>query len=1197
MQFSNYLPAVIACTVGKFKNCLKTIAGRQTLRIMKLTAILLTIAFLHVKADGLSQTVTISGKNILLEKVFTTIKQQTGYIFFYTTDIIGDAPKVSLHVKNASVEDVLKLALKNQQLSYHIENKTIIISKKAAEDNKQQNGHENAAPPVEVKGKVLNHKGEPLAGANVKVKGTVIGGITNAEGVFELRGVEENATLEISYLGFENLIVKLNGQTTISVQLKLVESELAAVSVSVYTGYQQIPKDRATGSFVQIDNKLLNRGTSLDVLGRLEGVASGLAFYRNSKTEQPTINIRGRSTIFAEVQPLIVLDNFPYDGDIANINPNTIESITILRDAAAASIYGVRSANGVIVITTKKGNTNQAPIVHFNTNVTMEAKPDLDYFPLMSSDDFIEAEKIFFSKGWYSTSENSANKFPLTPVTELLIKKRDGLIPAAEADQQIEDLKQHNVTDEFDKYFLRNRVVLQNSLSVSGGGNNSRYFMSLSYDKDQSSYVKNSFNRYSINASYSFTPFKDLDINTALLYTNMKLANNNPGLNDLISLSGRKYYPYAQLADENGYALPVNYGFQATYKKLKESQGFLDWQYRPVDELNLADNTAQQNYNKVNIELRKTFSSSFNIELKYQYEKQLRKDKDLKSQETYFTRDLINKYYNPAATIKYIVPLGGILDQTLSELEGHTGRAQVNFNHKWQQNRVNMIGGFEVKQIEKQSNQSRLYGYDDEIIVSQPVDFVTKFPTNPASTALAIPYPRTVLSKLDRYLSYYANGSYTYNDRYVFSASGRFDNTNYFGIKTSQRIVPLWSMGVKWNVSNEEFFPTGLFDQLALRATYGYNGNINKGQTAYTTVRYATMGFTGATGATLVNPPNPELRWEKTNMLNAGVVFSLKKNVLSGTIEYFSKKGKDIIGDAVMDPTTGLTSFRGNMANIKGQGVDIQLTGKIVSNQFSWNSTVLFSHATDKVTNYTRVFSAGAIIQQGSGDIAGFMTPYNGYPVLGIYSFAWGGLDPTNGEPLGILDDAKTNIYSDIVNKTPLAGLIYNGPVNPTTIGAFRNDFHWNDFSVSVNITYKSGHFFRRPSTNYGQLVNWWAGNKDFATRWQKPGDEAITNVPSIPGQYPTAGIARDVFYSLSEILVEKADHIRLQDIVISYDFNKVTWGRLLCQKAHIYCNINNIGILWRANKSGIDPDAIPNTDATLLPKPRNITLGATIDF
>jgi TonB-linked SusC/RagA family outer membrane protein len=1190
MHFRNYLRTVISYTAANTKNC------KQTLRVMKLTAIILTITFLHVQAAGLSQTVTFSGNNILLEKVFTVIKQQTGYTFLYTADVIKGAKKVSLHVKDAALDEVLTLALKDQPLGYHIANNTVIISRKK---EPVENKPSVAEPPGEVKGKVLNHKGEPLAGANVKVKGTAIGGVTNAEGFFELRGVQENATIEISYLGFETQVLKLSsGQTSVSVQLKLVESELAAVSVSVYTGYQQIPKERATGSFVQVDNKLLNRGASYDVLGRLEGVASGLAFYRNSKTEQPTLNIRGRSTIYAEVQPLIVLDNFPYDGDITNINPNTIESITILRDAAAASIYGVRSANGVIVITTKKGNTNTPPQMHFNSNVTIGARPDLNYFPLMSPEDFIEAEKTIFSKGWYTASENSANKFPLTPVVELLIKKRNGTMSAAEADQQIEALKQHNLTDEFDKYFFRSRVLLQNSLSVSGGGNNSRYFLTLSYDKDQSSFVNNDFNRYSINASHSFTPFKNIDINTALLYTNMKFNNNNPGINEMVSLTGRKYYPYAQLMDENGYALPVNYGYQATYKALKESQGFLDWQYRPVDELNLADNTSRQYYNKVNIELRKTFSSHFNIELKYQYEKQLRKDDNWRSQETYFTRDLINKYYNPAVTNKYPVPLGGILDQTSAELEGHTGRAQLNFNQKWQQHRVNAIGGFEVKQLEQSSNQSRIYGYNDETITSQVVDYVTKFPTNPTgTTSIVIPYPREVKGTIDRYLSYYANASYTYNDRYVFSASGRFDNTNYFGIKSNQRIVPLWSMGVKWNLNREDFFKSDLFDQLAVKATYGYNGNINKGQTAYTTVRYAQVAYTTATGATVVNPPNPELRWERSNMFNAGIAFSLKKNVLSGTIEYFSKKGKDIIGDAVMDPTTGLTSFRGNMANIKGQGVDVQLTGKVIINKFSWNPTVLFSHATDKVSNYTRTFHPVTIVQQGSGDVNNGMTPYNGYPVLGMYSYAWGGLDPITGDPLGILNDLKSNKHSDILANSTHADLIYNGPVNPPVIGAFRNDFYWNSLSLSVNITYKFGHFFRRPSVDYGQFVNGWAANKDFVNRWQKPGDEAITNVPSIPVQNPTTGTARDLFYTLSDVLVQKGDHIRLQDIVISYDFDKAKWGRLRCQNLHVYCNINNVGILWRANKYGIDPDAVPNTYAQLLPQPRTVTLGAKVDF
>jgi TonB-dependent starch-binding outer membrane protein SusC len=1204
MQFSNYLLTVISYnTGGKAITCLKPIVGRQTLRIMKLTAILLTLAFLHVRADGLSQTVTFSGKNIMLEKVFTVIKQQTGYMFFYTADVIGEAKKVSLRVKGATVEEVLNLALKGQPLSYHIENKTIIISKgKEAVENKQQSNNVIAPPPVEIKGKVLNHKGEPLAGANIKVKGTVIGSVTNALGVFELKGVEENATIEVSYLGFETQLIKLAGQTSISIQLKLVESELASVSVSVYTGYQQIPKDRATGSFVQIDNKLLNRSVSLDVLSRIEGVASGVAFYRSSKTDQPTLNIRGRSTIFAAATPLIILDNFPYDGDINNLNPNTIETITVLRDAAAASIYGVRAANGVIVITSKKGNINQPPQTQFNTNITIGQKPDLGYLPIASSGDYIEVEKLFFAKKWYATQEATTLKTPVTPAVELMIAARDKTMDSATAYQQIDALKQHNIKDQYAKYFLRNSVLAQNALTVSGGGNSSRYFVSISYDKDQSGYVGNSFDRFSINASNHFTPFRNFDVNASLLYTNTKFANNNPGINDLVNSSVKRMYPYAQLADEYGYATPVTNGIRDNYKALKESQGFLDWQYRPLDELNMANNISRQNYNRASLEIRKTFSSSFNVELKYQYEKQYRKTDNLSIQETYLVRNLVNLYYNPAATNKYPVPVGGILDQTVSELDGHTGRVQLNFNQIWQRHRVNVIGGFEVKQLQTKSNQSRLYGYDDEVVISQPMDFVTRFPTNPNNALNAVPYPRELTGILDRFLSYYANGSYTYNDKYVFSASGRFDNTNYFGIKSNRRIVPLWSTGFKWNVSREEFFRSGLFDQLALKATYGYNGNVNKLLTAYTTIRFSSDNITKATTATVLNPPNPELRWEKVSMINLGVVFALKKNVLSGTIEYFSKKGTDLIGDASMDPTTGIASFTGNQSNMKGNGVDVQLTGKIIrSKLIGWNSTLLLSYATDKVTSYDRKFISATIVAQGAGDTGpGGWTPFNSRPVFGIYSYAWGGLDPTNGDPLGYVAGQKTNNYADIVIKTTTDEMIYHGPVNPTVVGAFRNDFSWKNLSVSVNITCKMGHYFRRPSVNYGAMLNGWSSNADLGKRWQKPGDEEITTVPSIPTTTtaPSLNSTRDgSFYANSSILVQKADHIRLQDIVISYEFDKEQWARLPVKRIHVYCNINNIGILWRANKFGIDPDALPNTYANFLPVPRSMTLGAKFDF
>ncbi|MCS3800741.1 SusC/RagA family TonB-linked outer membrane protein [Niastella sp. OAS944] len=1173
---------------------------------MKLTAILLTISLLQVQAEGLSQTVTFSGKNMQLEKVFSVIKQQTGYVFLYTDDVIKDAKKVTLNVKDAQLEEVLKLAFKDQHLGYLIENKTIIISRtEEVVEETSKNNKKVKAPPIEVSGRVLNHKGEPLAGANVKVKGTANGGVTNNAGFFTLRDVDENATIEVSYLGFDTKTVKLNGNANISIQLDLAVSEMTSVSVSVYTGYQQIPKERATGSFVTVDNKLLNRSASLDVLSRMDGVASGLAFYRNSKTDQPTLNIRGRSTIFANATPLIILDNFPYDGDINNINPNTIESITVLRDAAAASIYGVRAANGVIVITSKKGSANQAPQTQFNTNITIGQKPSLDYIPMASSEDYIEVEKVFFARKYYSTQEATTLKTPVTPVAELMIAARDKTMDSATAYQKIEALKQNNnLRDQLSQYFLRRSVLAQNALTVSGGGNNSRYFVAIGYDKDQSSYVGNSFDRFSINASNQYTPFKNFDINTSLLYTHTKSVTNNPGINDLVNNTAKRIYPYAQIADEEGNALPVTNTIRDNYKTQKEKEGFLDWQYRPLDELRLANNVARQNYNRASIDLRKTFSPSFNVELKYQYEKQYRKLDNLYDQETYFVRNLVNIYYNPASlTNKYPIPVGDIFDQTIFNLDGHTARAQLNFNHVWQKHRVNLIGGFEVKQLETNTTKSRLYGYDDEIAVSQPIDYYDQYATNPNGASQNVPYERDVTGLLDRFQSYYANGSYTFNDRYIFSASGRLDNTNFFGVKANQRLLPLWSAGIKWNINREEFFKTDLFDQLAVKATYGYNGNINKGLTAYTTVKYAPNSLTKASSATVVNPPNPELRWEKVSMINLGVVFALKRNILSGSIEYFSKKGTDLIGDAAMDPTSGVNSFTGNLANMKGSGVDVQLTGKIIRNrQIGWSSTLLISRATDKVTSYNKKFISAQLISGGAGtsDNTTQWTPIEGRPVFAIYSYAWGGLDPTTGDPMGYVAGEKTKVWSDIVLKTTNDELIYNGPVNPTVVGAFRNDFYWKNLSISVNITCKMGHYFRRPSVDYGSMLNSWGANADLGKRWQKPGDEEFTNVPSIitSATPPTLSTTRDKsFYANTNILVQKADHIRLQDIVVSYDLNKEQWARLPIKNIHIYCNINNVGILWRANDYGIDPDALPNQFANFLPIPRSMTLGAKFDF
>ena len=244
-----------------------------------------------------------------------------------------------------------------------------------------------------------------LPGVNVIIKGTTLGTSTNSDGIFTIEA-SDHQTLIFSFIGYKQMELPVGDHDNFDIQLEEDIATLGEITI-VSTGYQQLPKERVNGSFVQIDNRLLSRRVSTHLLARLEDVTSGLIFNRNIAGEENDISIRGMSTINSQTQPLIVIDNFPFEGDINTLNPNDVESITILKDAAAASIWGARAGNGVIVITTKRGASNQAAKVSFNSNVTITQKPDLFYQSKMSSAQMIENERRLFYKGYYATAETS----------------------------------------------------------------------------------------------------------------------------------------------------------------------------------------------------------------------------------------------------------------------------------------------------------------------------------------------------------------------------------------------------------------------------------------------------------------------------------------------------------------------------------------------------------------------------------------------------------------------------------------------------------------------------------------------------------------------------------------------------------------------------------------------------------------------
>ncbi|MCZ8216167.1 MAG: TonB-dependent receptor plug domain-containing protein, partial [Cyclobacteriaceae bacterium] len=523
------------------------------------------------------------------------------------------------------------------------------------------------------------------------------------------------------------------------------------------------------GSFVQVDNSLVNRRVSTDVISRLEDVTSGLIFNRNISGRTNDISIRGQSTLFANTKPLIVIDNFPYDGDLNTINPNDVESMTVLKDAAAASIWGARAGNGVIVITTKKGRDNQAPRVSINTNITKSDKPDLFYAPRMSSSDFIDVEKLLFDNGYYTATESSINQAPLTPAVELFIAERDGLIDSDEMQQQLNTLRQQDVRRDFEKHFYRKSVKQQYALSLNGGSASNKYFVSVGWDRNMESLTANDFDRVTFNANNTWSLLDNkLEASAGIYYAESNRTSNNMGSDAVRFTTVSPLYPYAQLKDNNGNNLPITKDYRLGFVQDAQTNDLLNWQYNPLDEIALADNTGKLTDYRINAQLNYSIIKGLKAEVLYQYWKSFSQGRNYRSESTYYVRDLINVFTQEGVngSLTNALPKGGILDMDETNSASHNLRTQLAYTKSWGQHEVNAIGGYEVKELNTTGTSFRYYGYNDELATSKIVDYVTFYPKyfNTASV-MQIPNFDSQSSLTDRFLSYYANAAYTFKHR------------------------------------------------------------------------------------------------------------------------------------------------------------------------------------------------------------------------------------------------------------------------------------------------------------------------------------------------------------------------------------------------------------------------------------------------
>ncbi|MCF0075409.1 SusC/RagA family TonB-linked outer membrane protein [Dyadobacter sp. CY261] len=1043
----------------------------------------------------------------------------------------------------------------------------------------------------EVLGRVQGADGVMLPGASVVIKGTRQGTMSDSLGRFRLLVPSDTAMLTVSFIGYVTKELRASLGKRMEIVLAVSSSQLGEVIVSI--GYQQLPKERATGSFAQIDQKLFNRSVGPDLISRLADVTPGLIFNRGivKPGSQTNISIRGQSTIFAKADPLIVLDNFPYTGDLNAINPNDIESVTVLKDAAAASIWGAQSANGVIVITTKKATYEQPLRVSLNTNVTVSQKPDPFYLPRMSSSEVIDMEQLLFSRGYYRNAENSPSKPALSPVVELLIAARDGKIPAESASAQIDALRNIDVRNDFSKYLYRNSVNQQYALSMQGGGKASRFHISAGYDKGLSSQVGNSSGRVTVSANNDLTLLKGkAELSTGIYFTRQRLEDNALGVSYLNLTSTSSIYPYASFTDAAGRPAKLNHYYRNGFLDDAASKGLLDWGFVPLGEMGYRNYQTKQLDYRINTGLRYKILPGLRAEGLFQYTGSSTRGWRQQNQNSWTVRDLVNRFTIASETgLIRPVPLGDILDQSALDVSGYFARAQLDFDRTISaKHQLTAIAGAEVRDLGTKSSGWRSYGYDDGLGSFQQVDYLSTFKSyvNPASASNRIPQYGGMTSLTDRFVSYYANAAYIFDGKYMISASGRKDMSNLFGVNANQRGVPLYSVGFGWNVHQEKFFHAKWLPQLKLRATYGYNGNIDRTLSAYTTAYYsiASQSEIGLPYSLIRNPPNPDLRWERVRVMNFGLDFKTAAGRVSGSIEYYSKKGVDLIGDAPLAPQTGLTSFRGNTANTSGRGIDVLVTSNNFQGKFSWQTQWILSYASIKVSKY---------LPKSSNLRGDYVVSANGYPtqgryLTGMYSLASAGLDPENGDPRGFLEGQVSKNYAALLAVPDLNTLVYHGSSRPLVFGGLRNTVSWHNWSLSANIAYRLAYYVRLPSVLYSQVLTGVTAHGDFSKRWKEPGDELRTHVPSLPA---ATNSNRDLFYSGSEDLVERADHVRLQDIRAAYSWSAPAGGSFV-RDFEIYAYAANLGVIWKKMKGGLDPDFVDTT-----PPQRSISLGIRANF
>lgn len=1009
-----------------------------------------------------------------------------------------------------------------------------------------------------ISGIVVDENGEPLAGATVReipktADNSVAMVISDLHGHFTLSVPDDTKEIEAYFLGYTIRKVKLSSATDYKIMLQPDEEMLDEV---VVTGYQTLSKERTTGSFAKVDRKQLENMRITSVGDMLEGHIAG---YTDGK-------IRGTTSMLGMTTPLYVIDGFPvertevtyagggFSESVPDINVDDIESITVLKDAAATSIYGARAANGVIVITTKRA---QKGTVSVSGSATFSIQP----YKRVKTYTADSREVIDTARDWMSQNPNFSGPNAADYATNML-KTSSGLLPHYKAiyqryagqmtEQQLNSMLDNWASqgyrwyDETDKIDRRDATNQRYNLSISSANDRNSIVATIAYNRNNGS-SRHTFSEgvdISLRNSLNMTKWLTVDLGA---YVNYKKSQTQ-GYS--VSSPGFSTAPYMSFYNEDGSTIVSKQEDRLDASRLAaiEKYGLYNEDIDPMDEFGRSNPVNSDLLTRIYARLNFKFTDWLRFTTQFQYEFGNYQYKLISEKESYAVRNKINNFASSTDGVNpiYNLPYGDIYSHSTNDLRAYNFRNQLDFNKTFAGvHDVTAIAGVEMRHNKTRYENNTYYGYDDQLLTWTTVD-----QTALQSFSGAI-FGRPWISSSDfaavneltnRFISFYANAAYSFDNRYMVNGSIRTDRTNLYGTSSKYQGKPIWSTGAAWRIDQEKFFDAPWVNMLKLRASYGIGGNIAKNRWPYTVAYYGTNTHPGVGGTqgSLSARPNPKLRWEKTTTINVGLDFALFSNRLNGSVEYYNKKGTDLLASSngVSVEGQGFTTNVINNGEMTNRGFELNLNGIILTNRdWTWSMQGVVGYNHSQV-DYVNVVAPMYILQLDyPGDF-----PRVGNPYSALYGYKWGGLTE---EGLPSVYDHEGNLCT-ASTPTSLDDIIYLGSSVPTYSGSVSTNLRWRDLTLSALLLFEGGHKMR-------------SGLYTYYDRWQKPGDEKKTDVPRyVAGENSSLYCNMDL-YTRSSAVIRNASNMRLRNISLTYNVPRLWCSKFCAREARLMFGIENV--------------------------------------